>query len=238
MAKFSYKNKKLEFTETIPDKVIAVIKSGRFYELRMLEFISSLNFKGCVADVGANIGNHSVYFALFTNAKKIFSFEPVPQIYKALEENIRLNKLEGKIIPRNCAIGEKKGQCSVAYEPHKKGGVAKVKSLRGSVPMDTLDNLIGSEKIGLIKIDVEGFEPQVLRGAKKILAEQDPYIFAEAQGKKEKDEIEKILFPLGYRCVKVFNATATYLYTKNGAKNTFLDDVKLYLQRFRIFRLP
>jgi protein O-GlcNAc transferase len=64
-----------------------------------------------------------------------------------------------------------------------------------------------------MKIDVEGFEEQVLVGALKTIKKTKPIIYAEAWNKESLDKILKILKPLGYSAGKRFNATPTYILT-------------------------
>ncbi|MEM3771619.1 MAG: FkbM family methyltransferase [Candidatus Micrarchaeia archaeon] len=59
-----------------------------------------------VIDIGANIGDSSVYFAIH-GAKKVIAVEPFPGTFRKLEENIKINQLEDKIEPVNAAIGNK-----------------------------------------------------------------------------------------------------------------------------------
>lgn len=117
----SYQDKKFYFDEAIPGRVIATLRKGRFYELGMLEFINSLNPKNLVIDVGANIGNHSIFLAKFTDCSEVHSFEPVLQIFSVLNKNIKSNRLQNKIKAHNVAVGDKKGKCSVDYQSKMRG---------------------------------------------------------------------------------------------------------------------
>ena len=61
-----------------------------------------------IFDIGANIGNHTLYFSRNTDAKKIYSFEPFKMNFERLRENVRNNNISDKVSIYNEAIGEKK----------------------------------------------------------------------------------------------------------------------------------
>jgi len=131
---------------------------------------------GVVVDAGANVGITAVYLA--RHADKVYAFEPVPQTFKALQETIALNK-STNIEPVNSALGETKGELEMQIFPEDKSGwnsayvprtdeSAPVNTTK--VPMITLDDF-GLERIGFMKIDVEGYELPLLKGADRMLRE-------------------------------------------------------------------
>ncbi|MBB5254994.1 FkbM family methyltransferase [Sulfurisphaera ohwakuensis] len=65
-----------------------------------------------VVDIGANIGDSSIYFAV-NGAKKVIAVEPLPSVYSELLKNIELNNLQNIIIPINAAVGSKEGEMEV-----------------------------------------------------------------------------------------------------------------------------
>ena len=65
-----------------------------------------------VVDIGANVGDSAIYFAL-NGAKKVVGVEPLPSVYAQALENIKLNHLEDKIVMINAALGSKKGSIKV-----------------------------------------------------------------------------------------------------------------------------
>ncbi len=145
--------------------VAKTIAKKRFYEQKFLDYIKKQNLCGVYLDVGANIGNHSVYFAKFTPAEKVISLELVPNNYAILKKNINSNKLSKKVIVLNNAAGSKKGLVSFKINPKDELGGAKVIAGK-DIEQITLDEYVG-ENIVAIKIDVEGAEKDVLVGAKK-----------------------------------------------------------------------
>ena len=216
MTKFSYRNLNFYFTESGSDTVVKTIKSGHFYEQEMLQYLEKFDFLGSViVDVGAHIGNHSIYLASFTNCDKVFAFEPNKKTYSILVKNIKDNKLGNKIKTFNVALGDKPGKVSIREALGGKLGSSQV--VEGDeIEVKTLDSLLKDDKVSLIKIDVEGYEAHVLIGAQDTLKNHSPYLVIEAQTWRAKRSLDRILRPLGYRAVRIFNQTDTYLYAKDS----------------------
>jgi FkbM family methyltransferase len=121
-------------------------------------------------------------------SKKVYAFEANPDIFGCLKKNVECNNIENVNI-NNCLISDSKTQLNF-YK--RLDGTSRVsnKSVKGeclSLESDSLDNIIGTdEKIKLIKIDVEGHEFNVLKGAKKIIELHRPIIIIEVFKNKKK----------------------------------------------------
>ncbi len=129
-------------------------------------------------DVGANIGTYTVPAAkLVGDAGKVVAIEPHPAIFRLLEKNISLNRLQN-VLPVRTAIGETNGNICIAFDRCNAGqthvtGEADLTSNGESVPIARLDDLLierGITEIDYLKIDVEGYEKFVLAGAQRIIA--------------------------------------------------------------------
>lgn len=133
-------------------------------------------------DIGANVGIHSLVMGVLCgNEGKVYSFEPSKAIFRRLLENVQYNRLDN-IIPINKAIGNEKG--GIGFDDHSQNaniGTSHVnRSLTTHVPISTLDiEIPETNKISLLKIDVEGFEIDVLKGAANILSNHHPVIVLE-----------------------------------------------------------
>jgi len=203
------------------DHIQRVVKMNHaFYESDMLEDIASKTTPGStIIDIGANIGNHSVYFGLFCNAGKVLSFEPQDEVYETLLKNISLNFLNDKVNAFKMGLGSYETTAKLGAVDAKNIGMTKLEiDKEGGVHISTLDSMIEREpknSVSVIKIDVEGMEMEVLRGAVKTLECHSPVIYAEAASKPEFDEISTFLAKFSYVATKRFNATATYLFEKH-----------------------
>jgi FkbM family methyltransferase len=129
-----------------------------------------------VVDVGANIGYFLLLFEqLIGPAGSIVCLEPEPDNALQLERNIRGNALANVELLR-LAAGDQDGLVSLST------GINGVVKLDGSgsimVPIRRLDSLL-ERRVDFIKIDVEGFEHPVLRGAERLLREQQPTLIVE-----------------------------------------------------------
>ena len=69
----------------------------------------------------------------------------------------------------------------------------------------------GLDDVSVVKLDIEGMEPEAIRGMSKTLLRSQPVLFIEAHTQKEIDEQQEVLGELGYeRTGRVWNATPTY----------------------------
>jgi FkbM family methyltransferase len=122
------------------------------------------------ADIGANIGSYTVLASGVCRAKS-FAFEPDPTTFAALSRNIALNRLNAIVDCRECALGSQVGKIdlTVGLDTVNRVVTDKTGPTR-VVAMDTLDNGLAGERPSLIKLDVEGFESEVLKGAGRTLS--------------------------------------------------------------------
>ena len=185
-----------------------VLTTGSYFEEEYLYFIKkSYEEKirnGIVLEIGANIGNHALFWALECGAKKVLAFEPMKDIYNILEENIRINSLENVIEAYNFGVGEKQGNASVAFRPADNCGGTTLKSTQeGDIEICAIDDLQIREKVNFMKIDVEGFESKVIKGALDTIRRDKPCIMVEAWDHNETIfEIINMLRVLGYDYIK------------------------------------
>jgi FkbM family methyltransferase len=135
-----------------------------------------------IIDIGANLG--LTVAALAPQASRILAVEPNPVTAGYLEFNNGLNRLDNVWIART-ALGDAQGEVRFIPSPFSAGSHIANDTFNTSaiaVPMTTLDTLVseyGFEDIGFIKLDVEGFERQVLDGAAETIARHRPVIFME-----------------------------------------------------------
>jgi FkbM family methyltransferase len=159
---------------------------SRFWEIAPL--------RGAVIyDIGAFHGMLTLWFA--QQAKQVVSFEPMAPNRARLLENLSLNGIQNVTV-RDVALGSGAGTANMRFDPLMPGG-SKVlvredtaggsppELLKGQVRVTTLDRDIEERKLPaptFLKIDVEGFELDVLRGAAQTLARTRPSVFVEIHG--------------------------------------------------------
>ncbi len=158
--------------------------SGEIYFLRK---VCKEKPKICL-DIGANVGNYSSYL-LENSSAKIIAFEPMP---KTFNELIKIKKnYSDRFFIYNYGLGKKKTKKNLYFDKNNlqwanfNPEVNKIKYLKYNkkkimCSLDTLDNFIKknkkliNSKIDLIKIDTEGFELEVLKGAEKTIKKLKP----------------------------------------------------------------
>lgn len=190
-----------------------ILRNRSLYEQSMLEEAGPLvPDNALIIDAGANIGNHTLFFAKVLGAK-VLAFEPNPTTVALLQTNVEINRLHTQIEIHPVALGASDGTGVISDQRADNVGMAQVvHSQEGDIVIRSLDDVVGNRPVHLIKIDVEGMECEVLKGALKILERSKPALFVEAATVEELNNIEEILRPFGYRKIKVYNHTPTYLF--------------------------
>ncbi|MEM4067576.1 MAG: FkbM family methyltransferase [Candidatus Micrarchaeaceae archaeon] len=122
-----------------------------------------------VVDIGANIGDTAIYFAL-KNAKHVYAFEPYPYSYNLAVKNKKANGFEEKVTLLNEACGGKRGKIKIGMNYENRGGTDLKSFNKGKVVrIVTLKDIVRRFKInrGILKVDCEGCEYGIILNAKK-----------------------------------------------------------------------
>jgi len=192
-------------------------KSGTFYELVLLEAIKKRNLNGIYIDIGANIGNHAIFFANHCPATKVYCVEASPEISKVLYTNCTNNIKETPVVLLNFAITRRSGSVFLSNIDSNNVGMTKISEAptMTKVQATTIDHCFSEEetKIAVIKIDVEGAEHDAILGGLNIIKTHKPLITAECHTEKDFDKIHNILKKLGYKCDKIsYGNSPTYIW--------------------------
>ena len=185
-----------------------IITENNYYEADDLNYIckkwhqgvigKSLK-NGLVLDVGANIGNHTLYFCNECEVACVHCFEPITSTYAILKKNIEINNLVDRVVLHCLAIGEKSGKAKVAvYDKNNIGATYLTIDRDGGIPMICIDDMTFDRSVSLIKIDVEGFEMQAIRGCLKTIEKDKPYIMIEIRD-EFKTQIQSLLSSYNYK---------------------------------------
>lgn len=127
---------------------------------------------GTVIDAGANIGDHAITYSKWVgNEGRVFAFEPNPDAFECLVENVPLN-----VIPLRYGLGSKRATASICKNENV--GASFLHGDSGGIIINTLDSFNFSG-VDFIKIDVEGYETQVILGALKTIEESRPAMLVE-----------------------------------------------------------
>ncbi len=184
-----------------------IVREGDYFEAPILDYIyEHYPIHGNIIDIGANIGNHTVFFSRYLQYNHIYSFEPVPRSYEVLELNIR-NLPNITIAP--VAISSKLEELEFSLN-RENWGVTEVVT-KGDVKVIAIPlDYFHLRNVTLIKIDVEYWEPNVILGAKETLANNKPLILIE-----DANNTYAELLP-NFTKIKYWEQEKTYLYAPKG----------------------
>ena len=154
------------------------------YELAVSEALARLISPGdTVVDAGTNVGYMTVLASVAAGpAGRVISFEPHPELFAIAERNVAAIRGQLDVAQTDlhqAAVGERSGTAQLQVPPDfsYNDGVSRIappgSSAGGSVTVavESLDDALGDRSAAVLKMDVEGFEPQVLRGAARALAD-------------------------------------------------------------------
>ena len=192
-----YRNVKFKFIRDFSMKldVNEFTQCGYYFGAPDKELIQLIRLGGeTYLDIGANVG----MFTLIASQtfEKVIAFEPNPDTFRMLENNINLNKI-GNITAYNIGLSDQNSIMKLYHNPLNNGGASLNKfsskiNKEGDgftwnetkVEVKILDSIIGEDikSVDLIKIDVEGHELPALKGALGVIKTYKPLIFAEVSG--------------------------------------------------------
>jgi FkbM family methyltransferase len=153
-----------------------------------------------VLDIGANIGNHSLFFS--PHCMRVVAYEPNPRTFKVLSLN---SELASNIDCRNKALSDATGRARLSQSPENMGAssLSSAVSREGEVLVDicALDDELDLGPVRLIKMDIEGHELKALKGAQALITRTRPIILFEQQPRDFVDgrsEVIELLRGMGY----------------------------------------
>jgi FkbM family methyltransferase len=144
-------------------------------------FRTFLTQRSVVLDIGANFGLYTALTAsIVRNSGRLYAFEGNPQVFESLQRTIIANQLffNPNIIAANLLVSDRSGRGVLHYSPNQLGGGTMsdvtlwgVNQPSVEVDMTTVDDFLPSDlSVDLVKIDVEGHEPLVIRGMERTIS--------------------------------------------------------------------
>jgi len=188
----------------------AIYATSPTYEKHLKKFFDLK--EGVFLDVGANLGKYTIMMAKRLKDKGlVVGIEPEGHTLELLKKNVKINNLKNVFIVGK-ACSSKNGKSTFYLEGTTySGGTHSLKKDTHHVgkiivDVETLDSIVSRlniKRVDLIKIDVEGSEVDVLKGAQKILKTYHPKIICESLNKESEEEITKILKKFKYTTKRV-----------------------------------
>lgn len=193
-----------------------IAKDKQPYELEMLrDMASRLQPEDLVLDVGANIGNHTLYLASVA-ACRVHAFEPNGHLCEALAQSIAHNSQGDRVTIHQVGVAAAKGIARFAHLDTANLGAQSLEKIlsddEAGVELVALDEMEWSAAIRMIKIDVEGMEIDVLKGAQQLIRRDKPILYIESQTAEDFELVCNQLGALGYLYCTTFNATPTHVF--------------------------
>ena len=241
---FTEKERTYSLVGTTEDEYILseIRREATFYESDLLSLICHLSIPdGIFLDVGANIGNHSLFFAGEMD-RDVYAFEMDNKNFRLLEDNIQRNGLSQKVRAFNVAVSDIEGSVGFSRNP-RNCGASQIETnpeiFAGESFAVALDNFIQDSRfsdfqansVALVKIDVEGHELHVLRSAIGLISKFKPIIVVEIHKPQDFNSIFKMLNKFDYYPLMVGAKSDTYIFCEHSAVNQNLNLAKIYYTR-------
>lgn len=170
------------------DPIQRKMRSGAFYETSDLYLLDGhFPAGGTFIDVGANIGNHSLYFAVMLGAGRVIPIEPNPVCWRLLVENVLANDVLDRFDLSRLGVGlgaARAGGYGMERRERNLGAAAMVAG-EGDLEVWRGDDLLAGEAPDLIKIDVEGAEMAARQGLQGLIAQHRPRLFVEVAAEND-----------------------------------------------------
>ena len=178
-------------------------KYGEFSEGEIAIFDQLCRPGDIVVEVGANIGTHTLPIAKMVGvAGRVHAFEPQRIVFQTLCANMALNSVT-HVECHHAALSKEPGTVHIpdlTYDQEENfGGVEVSRFGEGiPVPMMRMDDALDMPRCRLIKIDVEGMEHDVIRGATSLIARHRPILYVENDRLEKSAALIELIESFGY----------------------------------------
>ena len=182
----------------------SIEKYGEFSYLEAKLFEQICKAGDIVIEVGANIGAHTLYLSKLVGNGYVFAFEPQRLVFQNLCANLALNSISN-VYAYQEAISDENGSILIPECDFTKnnnfGGINIENTKNGTtVNKQKLDNFLNKiNRLKLLKIDVEGMEILVIKGAKELIDKFRPIIYVENDRQEHSKELIELLWSLDYK---------------------------------------
>lgn len=194
-----------------PGRVGSKLANGEPYERKLLVDCYQLGLKGTAFDVGAHIGNHTLYLASICGFK-VHAWEPYDDSRAALGANLELNPdLDVTVHSWAAGAADTRGRFTpgmwLEFDPNREGD--KLTLERGHVQVHRIDDQLDIGDLAVVKVDVEGMEADVIAGAIEHIARSLPVIYSETHTPESHGAVASWLEPLGYQMTRAIHMGST-----------------------------
>lgn len=176
------------------DMVVKASRKGPFEPDSMALWLGRCSPEAVVMDVGAYTGLYAI--AAAKRGATVVALEPNPVAYQRMQENLGGNPYSGRVIPLMAAAGATwgVGRFAARFPLSSAGRLGEAGALVPVIPLDCWEG-----RIDALKVDVEGDEVAVLKGAARLIEQYRPLLILEALNDAARGRLDAHLEPLGYR---------------------------------------
>ena len=236
-------NRDLNFFLSQNDHQTDIIRKTGYYEkyltIHLMKTSHKRGYENFI-DIGANYGYHSILFgAVIRPGGNVLAFEPNPDVYPTLEENIKLNSLENISIS-NYAIGEKLKKSKI-YSSHRDTGMSSLGEIGDyhiahEITVTSLDRELkkrGAFRCDLIKMDIQGHEFSALMGAFNSIEKYLPDIIIEFSPSEIHQNKKDLFEVFGFLAKNQYNP---YLFRAHDFSANELINFNILLELFDLYK--
>jgi FkbM family methyltransferase len=192
------------------DRIHNVQSNGLFYEGKQLSIMAEhMPEGGTFCDVGANVGNHSLYMLLIAGAGRVVPVEPNPDAISLFSANMILNGVADRVTWRTLGYGLDEGSDDNRAIHSPKGNLGWTKLKEAGEGDDAIsvragDDIFAGMHVDFLKMDVEGMEIAALKGLRATLERCKPTLFIEVDNKNA-DAFHGLMTDFNYTVVQAFD---------------------------------
>ncbi|MFZ5969207.1 MAG: FkbM family methyltransferase [Bacillota bacterium] len=186
------------------------------WEIGLVRMLASLlKDEGAFLDIGANIGYYTLFMASSFPNMKCIGFEPHPKIYEQFKRNVTINQFKN-VTTYDYAVGDFNGQTDfhITRDDHYNKALAAINYYdllendfqKVSVKIVTVDDILDDEtkkNVRAMKIDTQGYEYEVIRGAQDLIKKSKPIICFESHSCSRYSESEIFSLLPDYKIYKI-----------------------------------
>lgn len=169
--KFSYLKNRINVSVKKGDSIVTNFHSRLHEPEESLFLLRYLRPADTFIDIGANVGHFTLLAGVITQSN-VIAIEPIPETFSRLQKNIALNNCQSKVQVYNIGVSDKDGFLNfstTSYTTNKVIPENSIANKASKIPVKRIDSIDQTTTASVMKIDVEGFEYNVLLGATQLL---------------------------------------------------------------------
>lgn len=169
--KFSYLKNRINVSAKKGDSIVTNFHTRLHEPEESLFLLRYLRPADTFIDIGANVGHFTLLASVITQSN-VIAIEPIPETFSRLQKNIALNNCQSKVQAYNIGVSDKDGVLNfstTSYTTNKVIPENSVANKARKIPVKRIDSIDQTTNASVMKVDVEGFEYNVLLGATQLL---------------------------------------------------------------------